>query len=156
MIRRPPRSTLFPYTTLFRSGQIILGLAVGLGYQDAARDAPDVGFGPAPDGLAALDVALPVPAEIPAVEEVAGDRDPSALARRARARRVGREQRDRDGRVRLLERPRHIADLEVGVDVLLDVDLPEAPVDAIGRILGPQLQHGVETLQHHRRSQLGV
>src|SRR5260370_8863837 len=23
MIRRPPRSTLFPYTTLFRSGQII-------------------------------------------------------------------------------------------------------------------------------------
>src|SRR5207245_11389720 len=53
-------------------GQIILGLAVGLGYQDAARDAPDVGFGPAPDGLAALDVALPVPAEIPAVEAVAG------------------------------------------------------------------------------------
>src|SRR2546430_12605770 len=71
MIRRPPRSTLFPYTTLFRSGQIILGLAVGLGYQDAARDAPDVGIGPAPDGLAALDVALPVPAEIPAVGEVA-------------------------------------------------------------------------------------
>src|SRR3712207_7904808 len=27
MIRRPPRSTLFPYTTLFRSG---LGLAAGL------------------------------------------------------------------------------------------------------------------------------
>src|SRR3989475_9316641 len=25
MIRRPPRSTLFPYTTLFRSDQIILG-----------------------------------------------------------------------------------------------------------------------------------
>src|SRR2546430_12637010 len=25
MIRRPPRSTLFPYTTLFRSGQILLG-----------------------------------------------------------------------------------------------------------------------------------
>src|SRR5256885_9134880 len=29
MIRRPPRSTLFPYTTLFRSGQVIIecGLA---------------------------------------------------------------------------------------------------------------------------------
>src|SRR2546429_5581020 len=26
MIRRPPRSTLFPYTTLFRSGLITLGL----------------------------------------------------------------------------------------------------------------------------------
>src|SRR2546425_6194055 len=25
MIRRPPRSTLFPYTTLFRSGQRLLG-----------------------------------------------------------------------------------------------------------------------------------
>src|SRR2546430_16243161 len=26
MIRRPPRSTLFPYTTLFRSGRVILGV----------------------------------------------------------------------------------------------------------------------------------
>src|SRR6266498_4469044 len=26
MIRRPPRSTLFPYTTLFRSGRLRLGL----------------------------------------------------------------------------------------------------------------------------------
>src|SRR2546430_13304270 len=25
MIRRPPRSTLFPYTTLFRSGLVVLG-----------------------------------------------------------------------------------------------------------------------------------
>src|SRR3712207_7503036 len=31
MIRRPPRSTLFPYTTLFRSGADLLGLGrVGL------------------------------------------------------------------------------------------------------------------------------
>src|SRR5258708_23788988 len=29
MIRRPPRSTLFPYTTLFRSKRIGLGLAGG-------------------------------------------------------------------------------------------------------------------------------
>src|SRR3712207_7147594 len=26
MIRRPPRSTLFPYTTLFRSRQVVAGL----------------------------------------------------------------------------------------------------------------------------------
>src|SRR5689334_24475723 len=26
MIRRPPRSTLFPYTTLFRSLQVVVGL----------------------------------------------------------------------------------------------------------------------------------
>src|SRR5947208_12309973 len=33
MIRRPPRSTLFPYTTLFRSGIALIvmqGLAIGL------------------------------------------------------------------------------------------------------------------------------
>src|SRR3712207_6917337 len=29
MIRRPPRSTLFPYTTLFRSDQLLLDLAFG-------------------------------------------------------------------------------------------------------------------------------
>src|SRR5437660_8904592 len=31
MIRRPPRSTLFPYTTLFRSGMRVLDLAGGTG-----------------------------------------------------------------------------------------------------------------------------
>src|SRR2546430_13623230 len=35
MIRRPPRSTLFPYTTLFRSSE---GLASTMG---AAADSPD-------------------------------------------------------------------------------------------------------------------
>src|SRR5258708_14713494 len=34
MIRRPPRSTLFPYTTLFRS---LLGLGVGLGDDEVLR-----------------------------------------------------------------------------------------------------------------------
>src|SRR3989442_5674826 len=29
MIRRPPRSTLFPYTTLFRSGKELFGVANG-------------------------------------------------------------------------------------------------------------------------------
>src|SRR5436309_7815153 len=36
MMRRPPRSTLFPYTTLFRSGGV--GLAGGAG-QDVRLDA---------------------------------------------------------------------------------------------------------------------
>src|SRR5687768_18535857 len=40
MIRRPPRSTLFPYTTLFRSGH--RGLGVGLARVDPAGDAWDV------------------------------------------------------------------------------------------------------------------
>src|SRR2546426_1977560 len=40
MIRRPPRSTLFPYTTLFRSHVVAVGLAphcFGLGLDAAHR-----------------------------------------------------------------------------------------------------------------------
>src|SRR5262245_64695207 len=42
MLRRPPRSTLFPYTTLFRSGDLIApaGRAVGV-----AEDRPRRGIG---------------------------------------------------------------------------------------------------------------
>src|SRR3712207_8269620 len=42
MIRRPPRSTLFPYTTLFRSDQ---GLAAGEGAPAVGRGDPDGGRG---------------------------------------------------------------------------------------------------------------
>src|SRR2546425_13376132 len=58
MIRRPPRSTLFPYTTLFRSHFVALvvvpqdhqaGAEPGLGPQDPLVQLPvgqlDVGFG---------------------------------------------------------------------------------------------------------------
>src|SRR3712207_7765793 len=44
MIRRPPRSTLFPYTTLFRSGQGRLGqaeLRCRLGDAAGLRDGAD-------------------------------------------------------------------------------------------------------------------
>src|SRR2546421_8699763 len=46
MIRRPPRSTLFPYTTLFRSGRIDLeSLAGEVGDKRMrARDCPSVTF----------------------------------------------------------------------------------------------------------------
>src|SRR5258705_10307642 len=37
MIRRPPRSTLFPYTTLFRSLDLRLGVAEGAGLPRAPR-----------------------------------------------------------------------------------------------------------------------
>src|SRR2546421_3781987 len=35
MIRRPPRSTLFPYTTLFRSGECAVSLSKACGYVGA-------------------------------------------------------------------------------------------------------------------------
>src|SRR2546430_11088432 len=50
MIRRPPRSTLFPYTTLFRSGSD--GATLGSGEQGAVPSAPPPAPGsrlPAPD-----------------------------------------------------------------------------------------------------------
>src|SRR5256884_9618663 len=45
MIRRPPRSTLFPYTTLFRSKGVLLDmLPAKLSYADRMKMARDVGF----------------------------------------------------------------------------------------------------------------
>src|SRR5260221_10941779 len=41
MIRRPPRSTLFPYTTLFRSSGTLIGallFALGLGLSNAVPE----------------------------------------------------------------------------------------------------------------------
>src|SRR5271170_568042 len=44
MIRRPPRSTLFPYTTLFRSCRTIIGFGLpSQGTQKAHSDAPGEG-----------------------------------------------------------------------------------------------------------------
>src|SRR2546422_5414018 len=43
MIRRPPRSTLFPYTTLFRSRDLGEGVRFQLAVQSALADAQDLG-----------------------------------------------------------------------------------------------------------------
>src|SRR3712207_8743890 len=43
MIRRPPRSTLFPYTTLFRSPQGLIGVRVDLDTGEEILD--PIGFG---------------------------------------------------------------------------------------------------------------
>src|SRR3712207_8217108 len=40
MIRRPPRSTLFPYTTLFRSTALVVSATSGEGLRDAATRLP--------------------------------------------------------------------------------------------------------------------
>src|SRR3712207_7179128 len=46
MIRRPPRSTLFPYTTLFRSDRLgVRAAAAGGGVRDRGRRRPARGHG---------------------------------------------------------------------------------------------------------------
>src|SRR5258708_24698169 len=42
MIRRPPRSTLFPYTTLFRSIQAVKGVEIGAGVAAAGSYGSEV------------------------------------------------------------------------------------------------------------------
>src|SRR3712207_7373333 len=51
MIRRPPRSTLFPYTTLFRSG---LRITQGLG----AGSRPEIGKAAAEEAIQEIEKAL--------------------------------------------------------------------------------------------------
>src|SRR5258708_34878256 len=65
MIRRPPRSTLFPYTTLFRSVDIILvGFDVRLPFlrqiflRENGRHRTDRNTGAAVDALCGVDVQL--------------------------------------------------------------------------------------------------
>src|SRR2546427_4974847 len=51
MIRRPPRSTLFPYTTLFRSEPPREGASHGVELRPAAGDRHDVAVGAARERL---------------------------------------------------------------------------------------------------------
>src|SRR5256885_3950584 len=63
MIRRPPRSTLFPYTTLFRSPQAGAAEFARAGLVDAIEaleDARQVGGRDADAGVLHLDVAMAV------------------------------------------------------------------------------------------------
>src|SRR3712207_8015061 len=61
MVRRPPRSTLFPYTTLFRSRTQGRGGSRGPGRLDRQRDrrVPGPGTGGAVGGRAGAGGALP-------------------------------------------------------------------------------------------------
>src|SRR2546427_13241339 len=68
MIRRPPRSTLFPYTTLFRSGLVLLGAGVDL-LHAAVRDV-DLG-GAVGRALQARAEAVALAGGVQAIEDLA-------------------------------------------------------------------------------------
>src|SRR3712207_7202949 len=63
MIRRPPRSTLFPYTTLFRSGQDHHLARATVGPVPHPVPAPGHRGGHRDDEVALTDLALPVRSE---------------------------------------------------------------------------------------------
>src|SRR3712207_7954557 len=73
MIRRPPRSTLFPYTTLFRSQYHDIGVAQDLGFKTAwiERRAGTSSYGgtPAPARVATPDYHVTTLAELARSEE---------------------------------------------------------------------------------------
>jgi len=54
MIRRPPRSTLFPYTTLFRSGKPLRGKAAVLEAWQRFYDGPRAPFSWQPDEVVVI------------------------------------------------------------------------------------------------------
>src|SRR3954469_11629761 len=80
MIRRPPRSTLFPYTTLFRSHSVDLARVNGTGVGGRIRkqdvlDAAKSGGAKAP---AKSEGAAPKPSPAPAAKESAPPAKPAA------------------------------------------------------------------------------
>src|SRR2546426_11517475 len=78
MIRRPPRSTLFPYTTLFRSGRqfvsrnapSLLNGGLGLFYLFWDGQVARAGFGPPPRGPAGQGFVTPAGTLLPAVPNI--------------------------------------------------------------------------------------
>src|SRR2546426_10617686 len=101
MIRRPPRSTLFPYTTLFRSrGYEIGDLARAVSFEDVTAL---LWFGELPSTAEAvafaarLRAARGLPAPVKALlERLPRDTHPlDALRTRSEERRVGKECRSR-------------------------------------------------------------
>src|SRR5690349_24426758 len=77
MIRRPPRSTLFPYTTLFRSGAFIwlqhaaYGALLGVVVTGSVAVVPRLSFIHGSDASTASPVAAPVRRGLPGPARVA-------------------------------------------------------------------------------------
>src|SRR2546425_11294181 len=95
MIRRPPRSTLFPYTTLFRSEPRPARDAVDIGGARHAREPEELL--PRPHDLTLDESEAPErPARrIEGGRAAVGEDGPFRRARRSEERRVGKECRSR-------------------------------------------------------------
>src|SRR5256885_12955198 len=78
MIRRPPRSTLFPYTTLFRSAGDGTGLGLAIADEIALLHQGTLAFGAGTQGKGLL-VRLELPLQMPAVLSETIDRKSTRL-----------------------------------------------------------------------------
>src|SRR3989441_8238300 len=120
MIRRPPRSTLFPYTTLFRSGVAALPARAAEGDRDQAPVAPE--------DLAERQLVLAPPLDVGRVAEGAHHEDAGAL--------LGIDQRAREDRDGDVEERRHGALAEEVA--VAGVGRMSRHADARGQQLGPR------------------
>src|SRR2546422_9965980 len=93
MIRRPPRSTLFPYTTLFRSGIELKGRTLGL--FGAGRIGQAVGRRAVPFGLRIVYAARSPRPEFERETGAVRVEFGRLLSERSEERRVGKEGRSR-------------------------------------------------------------
>src|SRR3989441_774275 len=146
MIRRPPRSTLFPYTTLFRS--LVARVAVGevVGLED---------LGEAVGGLGTGEVDLaerPAESAVPIGEERCVEVFPLRLLAEAHMHRDPRLGRAAQERLERLRRHCGLEELiEVGADLLGEVRRERHlgigdQLDAFSDRLGEQAQHALDNL----------
>src|SRR2546425_13336671 len=95
MIRRPPRSTLFPYTTLFRSGQADVAVVLVEVRGEVDRASIDVQGGCAVGGAQGAGVDVEVGVGVVDVGVVGDDVLGHRGVLRSEERRVGKECRSR-------------------------------------------------------------
>src|SRR3712207_7813077 len=79
MIRRPPRSTLFPYTTLFRSGRCVPALIATLTDLALTAKAADIGLTVDAEEADRLEISLDVVSAVLADPRLNGDRKSTRL-----------------------------------------------------------------------------
>src|SRR2546422_7560850 len=135
MIRRPPRSTLFPYTTLFRSPDLLEPVSVEIELLDLERGAaPQLAFGQrevAPDRLPEMREVQPSEHAMPV--RVVALRTADRLAR---CRRVARAPAQRGQGLHLLVHP---VRLGIAHEEIAPVRSPDQRPVGPGEPLGPEV-----------------
>ena len=135
---------------------VIPGPGVVVRHEDGAGDAPVRRPRLAAARRAALREALPVVPDGGHRHEVGRDHAPAPRRGRPHAARIRAHGRGHERRVRLLVGLDHGADAEVGPVVVLEPERPVLAPDVVGRLRGPELEHGLDGLARHLAADLQV